>query len=121
MRAATLRIARGGRVWFSIGFVPSTLYGVLPEVIRRFRAAEPSVEVGLSELTTLQQLEALKAGRIDVGFGRLRLPQRAQLPTLCRLPISAPAPPLQTSDAELERVEQTSAMQMRELPEKSQC
>ncbi|HVJ60598.1 MAG TPA: hypothetical protein VM528_08570 [Burkholderiaceae bacterium] len=56
MRAATLRIARGGRVWFSIGYVPSTLYGVLPEVIRRFRAAEPSVEVGLSELTTLQQL-----------------------------------------------------------------
>ena len=72
VRAATLRIARGRRVWFSIGFVPSTLYGVLPEVIRRFRAAEPSVEVGLSELTTIQQLEALKAGRIDVGFGRLR-------------------------------------------------
>ena len=72
VRAATLRIARGRRVWFSIGFVPSTLYGVLPEVIRRFRAARPSVEVGLSELTTVQQLEALKAGRIDVGFGRLR-------------------------------------------------
>ena len=72
VRAATLRIARGRRVWFSIGFVPSTLYGVLPEVIRRFRAAQPSVEVGLSELTTVQQLEALKAGRIDVGFGRLR-------------------------------------------------
>ena len=71
VRAATLRIARGRRVWFSIGFVPSTLYGVLPEVIRRFRAAQPSVEVGLSELTTVQQLEALKAGRIDVGFGRL--------------------------------------------------
>ena len=72
VRAATLRIARGRRVWFSIGFVPSTLYGVLPEVIRRFRAAQPSVEVGLSELTTVQQLEALKAGRIDVRFGRLR-------------------------------------------------
>lgn len=70
--AATERIARGRLVWFSIGFVPSTLYGVLPEVIRRFRAAQPEVEVGLSELTTLQQIDALKAGRIDVGFGRLR-------------------------------------------------
>ena len=40
-------------------------------MIRRFRAAQPTVEVGLSELTTVQQLEALKAGRIDVGFGRL--------------------------------------------------
>ena len=71
-RAATVRIARGRRAWFSIGFVPSTLYGALPEVIRRFREAQPAVEVGLSELTTVQQFEALKAGRIDVGFGRLR-------------------------------------------------
>lgn len=72
VHAATKRIAHGRRAWFSIGFVPSTLYGVLPEVIRRFRAARPAVEVGLSELTTVQQIEALKAGRIDVGFGRLR-------------------------------------------------
>lgn len=72
VRAATLRIARGQRIWFGIGFVPSTLYGPLPEVIRRFREARPEVEVGLSEMTTVQQIEALKAGRIDVGFGRLR-------------------------------------------------
>jgi DNA-binding transcriptional LysR family regulator len=72
VRAATARIARGQRVWFGIGFVPSTLYGPLPGVIRRFREAQPSVEVGLSEMTTVQQIEALKAGRIDVGFGRLR-------------------------------------------------
>lgn len=72
-RAATARIARGRRAWFSIGFVPSTLYDALPEVIRRFREAQPAVEVGLSELTTVQQIEALKAGRIDVGFGRLRI------------------------------------------------
>lgn len=70
---ATRRIARGQVAWFGIGFVPSTLYGVLPEVIRRFRAQHPAVEVGLSELTTLQQLDALKAGRIDLGFGRLAL------------------------------------------------
>jgi DNA-binding transcriptional LysR family regulator len=71
---ATRRIARGQRAWLGIGFVPSTLYGALPEVLRRFRGSHPDVEVGLSELTTLQQIEALKAGRIDVGFGRLTLP-----------------------------------------------
>jgi DNA-binding transcriptional LysR family regulator len=71
-RTATQRIAHGQRRWFGIGFVPSTLYGALPEVLRRFRAAQPEVEVGLLELTTVQQVEALKAGRIDVGFGRLR-------------------------------------------------
>lgn len=72
VRAATRRIAHKDRAWFGIGFVPSTLYGLLPEVIRRFRQAHPTVEVGLSELTSLQQIDALKAGRIDVGFGRLR-------------------------------------------------
>jgi DNA-binding transcriptional LysR family regulator len=70
---ATRRIAEGHQGWFGIGFVPSTLYGFLPEVIRRFREAHPRVEVGLSELTTVRQHEALKAGRIDVGFGRLEL------------------------------------------------
>jgi len=72
VRAATGRIARGQRGWFGIGLVPSTLYGPLPKVIRRFREAQPTVEVSLSELTTVQQIEALKAGSIDVGFGRLR-------------------------------------------------
>ena len=69
----TRRIAKGQRAWFALGFVPSTLYGWLPELIRRFRSTISDVELGLSELTTVQQAEALKAGRIDVGFGRLHL------------------------------------------------
>jgi LysR family transcriptional regulator, benzoate and cis,cis-muconate-responsive activator of ben and cat genes len=72
VRAATARISQGRRAWFGIGFVPSVLYGPLPDLIRRFREAQPAVEVGLHELTTVQQVEALKAGRIDIGFGRLR-------------------------------------------------
>lgn len=71
--AGTQRIAEGQRAWFGIGFVPTTLYTVLPGLIRRFRAARPDVDIGLSELTSLQQVAALKAGRIDVGFGRLLL------------------------------------------------
>ena len=56
---------------FSIGFVGSTLYGKLPEVIRSYRAARPGVEITLLELTTFEQIAALKEGRIDVGFGRI--------------------------------------------------
>lgn len=70
---ATARIAGGSRTWYGLGFVPSTLYGALPEVIRRFREAQPMVELGLFEMTTIEQIEALKAGRIDIGFGRLRI------------------------------------------------
>jgi DNA-binding transcriptional LysR family regulator len=56
-----------------MGFVASTLYGYLPEVIRAYRAARPGVELTLVELTTLEQVAALKEGRIDVGFGRIPL------------------------------------------------
>ncbi|MFL6716784.1 MAG: LysR family transcriptional regulator [Burkholderiaceae bacterium] len=57
---------------FSIGFVGSTLFGFLPEVVRRFKAAYPTTEVTLHEMTTMEQIKALKEGRIDVGIGRIR-------------------------------------------------
>ena len=72
IRAMTQRISRGSITQFNIGFVASTLYDALPELIRRFRITVPGVEVMLSEMTTLEQAAALKDGRIDVGFGRLR-------------------------------------------------
>lgn len=67
----TRRIGRNEKRWFGIGFVPSVLYGVLPELIRELRGNDSDVEVGLTEMITVQQLEALKSGRIDLGFGRL--------------------------------------------------
>lgn len=73
LAAGTRRIAKGQRTWFGVGFVPSVLYGWLPDLIKSFRLRVPDVELGLSELITVQQAEALKAGRIDVGFGRLQL------------------------------------------------
>lgn len=72
-KEATRRISEGRRRWFGIGFVPSALYGLLPEIIRHYRMANQEVEVVLQEMTSVQQAEALKAGRIDVGFGRLKL------------------------------------------------
>jgi DNA-binding transcriptional LysR family regulator len=68
----TRKIARGSVKQFSIGFVAPTLYESLPELIRRFRLIISDVEVALLEMTTLEQMAALKDGRIDVGFGRLR-------------------------------------------------
>jgi len=72
IRAMTRRIGTGKKRQFGIGFVASTLYDVLPGLIRRFRLAAPGVEIVLTELTTLEQAAALKVGRIDIGFGRLR-------------------------------------------------
>ena len=57
---------------FTIGFVASTIYARLPELVREFRSRAPDVELTLIESTTLDQITALKEGRIDVGFGRIR-------------------------------------------------
>ena len=73
MRASVGRLHEAQRDRFSIGFVGSTLYGKLPEVIRSYRAARPDVEIVLLELTSFEQIAALKEGRIDVGFGRIPL------------------------------------------------
>ncbi|ASW03430.1 LysR family transcriptional regulator [Paraburkholderia aromaticivorans] len=56
----------------SVGFVGSTLYGMLPKIIRRFRDEHTTVELSLHEMSTMDQIRALKDGRIDVGFGRIR-------------------------------------------------
>ncbi|GLK91258.1 LysR family transcriptional regulator [Pseudomonas turukhanskensis] len=66
----TRRIGEGQRQWLGIGFAPSTLYAALPELIRQLRG-DADLELGLHEMTTLQQIEALKSGRIDIGFGRI--------------------------------------------------
>jgi LysR family transcriptional regulator, benzoate and cis,cis-muconate-responsive activator of ben and cat genes len=73
IKYATRALGKAKRQFFNIGFVGSTLYGFLPSIIRRFKADFPDVEVGLSEMITLQQQEALLARRIDIGFGRLEL------------------------------------------------
>lgn len=55
-----------------IGFVGSLLLGLLPQIIYEFRKLLPNVNIELIEMGTLEQLEALKKGEIDVGFGRLK-------------------------------------------------
>ena len=72
MESATRRFGRNERSVLSIGFVASTLYGGLPLLVRRLRQQCPELDVQLVELMSMHQIEALKAGRIDVGFGRIR-------------------------------------------------
>jgi DNA-binding transcriptional LysR family regulator len=71
LKTMTQRVGKLERT-LSVGFVASTLYGLLPDIIRRYRERHPEVEVTLHEMTTIEQLKALKEGTIDVGFGRLK-------------------------------------------------
>lgn len=54
----------------NIGFVPSVLYGLLPEVIATLKRHNPDIEVNLKDISSYQQIEALKTGEIDIGFSR---------------------------------------------------
>lgn len=71
LKSMTQRVGKIERT-LSIGFVASTLYGLLPDIVRHFREQYPNVEVTFHEMTTMQQLKALKEGVIDVGFGRVK-------------------------------------------------
>jgi LysR family transcriptional regulator, benzoate and cis,cis-muconate-responsive activator of ben and cat genes len=73
LRTMMKRFREAERPRFVIGFVASTIYAALPNLIRRFRAKTPGLDVRLVEMVSLEQIAALKDGRIDVGFGRIRL------------------------------------------------
>lgn len=70
--ADTRRIAHNRQTIFSIGFVPSVFYGQLPNMVRRLRQNK-NLEIILRELKTREQVEALKTGKIDIGFGRVTI------------------------------------------------
>ena len=72
LRAATRRVGLNQNSVLSIGFVASTLYGGLPSLVRKLRQHAPELDIQLLELLSVQQIPALKEGRIDVGFGRMR-------------------------------------------------
>ncbi|SER55634.1 LysR family transcriptional regulator [Sphingobium sp. YR768] len=58
---------------FTLGLLPSEFYVRLPQIVRRFRTQAPDTDLILSEMSSSEQIEALKAGRIDAGLGRVRI------------------------------------------------
>ncbi|MBY0570892.1 MAG: LysR family transcriptional regulator [Burkholderiaceae bacterium] len=71
LKTMTQRVGKIERT-LSVGFVASTLYGMLPKIIRLFRTQNSAIEMRLHEMTTMEQIKALKEGKIDVGFGRIK-------------------------------------------------
>lgn len=71
MKETTRQVGLHQRSVLSIGFVGSVLYGGLPTLMRKLRENAPELDIQMVELMSLQQIEALKEGRIDIGFGRV--------------------------------------------------
>lgn len=72
IKSMTKRMGAVDRV-ITMGFVGSLLYGLLPRIVYLYRQQHPHLKVKLVEMNTMEQIQALKEGRIDVGFGRLRI------------------------------------------------
>jgi len=66
----TFHLANKGRATVNLGFVPSVFYGPLPAMVKEVKR-QGEVKLNLTELKTQQQVEAIKQGQIDIGFGRL--------------------------------------------------
>ncbi|MGO2009774.1 LysR family transcriptional regulator [Vreelandella alkaliphila] len=64
---ATQDVAAGRSGLVRLGYVGSSLYGRLPDVIREFRTNHPEVRLELRELTTAAQIDALRDETLDLG------------------------------------------------------
>jgi DNA-binding transcriptional LysR family regulator len=101
------RIGTGQAGRLRLSFVGSALYGVVPDLLRAFSLERPDIELQLQERSTTEQLAALAAGDLDIGFVRapaaaegltsqtiMREPTVAALPgghplsTLKRIPVA---------------------------------
>jgi DNA-binding transcriptional LysR family regulator len=63
------RAARGLIGTLRVGFTESaSWHGVVPESLREFRRKHPQGDLKLSPLISLDQVEAVRSGRLDAGF-----------------------------------------------------
>lgn len=97
LRLSMQQVRSAGQRRFVIGVVGSIMHGAMPRIIRAFRSGSADVEVELIELITLEQVDALKRGRIDAGLGRVRIDDPAirreilyEEPLVAALPAGSP-------------------------------
>jgi DNA-binding transcriptional LysR family regulator len=93
--AAAQSAGRGEIGALSVGFVGSAAFNFLPELLKSFRQSFPAVRLVLQELTTTQQVAALRAASIDIGLlrppiadGNIRIEVLAREPWLMAIPRS---------------------------------
>jgi DNA-binding transcriptional LysR family regulator len=63
------RVARGRSGTLRVGFTENSSWrGVVPDSFRRFREQQPDAELQLQPASSLEQLDAIRSGRLDAGF-----------------------------------------------------
>ncbi|HEY5706761.1 MAG TPA: LysR family transcriptional regulator [Terrimicrobiaceae bacterium] len=67
-----LACGESGRLRIGFGF---HTFELVPRLIGRLRQTTPGVQISLRDMSTLEQTEALRSGRIDAGFVRAPVPR----------------------------------------------
>ncbi len=70
MQLEIRRIGQGAAGRLRIGFVGSSSYGILPNIIKAFRAANPNVSLSLMPMNNADLHKALIRREVDVAFAR---------------------------------------------------
>lgn len=70
MQLEIRRIGQGAAGRLRIGFVGSSSYGLLPTIIKAFRAAHPAVSLSLMPMNNADLHKALIRREVDVAFAR---------------------------------------------------
>jgi DNA-binding transcriptional LysR family regulator len=68
--ALSQRAARGEAGLLRIGFGIASILALVPDVLLRFRRAYPEVQLQLRDMSTPDQVSALRSRDIDIGFVR---------------------------------------------------
>jgi DNA-binding transcriptional LysR family regulator len=67
--ARAARVALGQSGTLRVGFSENaSWHGVVPDSFRRFRELQPDAELQLQPAASLEQLDAIRSGRLDAGF-----------------------------------------------------
>lgn len=64
------RVARGESGLVTLGFTAASSYAFLPRLVALAKEKLPEIDLVLREMVTLDQIEAMRSGRIDLGFLR---------------------------------------------------
>lgn len=87
MKLEVRRIGQGALGRLRVGFVGSATYGLLPNILKSFRAAHPEVNLSLSPMNNAQLHRSLIRREIDIAIAR---PALTDAEIVCRKLIEEP-------------------------------
>lgn len=96
-----------------VAFFGTTVYRAVPVALQAFRRAKPQIDVALTRMGKAEQFNALREGRIHVGFGRYYTPSDGiVIERMSEEPLYAAIP----RDLALAQSDEVTLEQLAELP-----